>query len=51
MTEIDAVAYIRLKACRPMLSHKEYNALRDQFLAGDSAGVLAELRRLLQTES
>ena len=47
MTEIDGIAYIRLKACRPMLSHKEYNALREQLLAGDSAGVMAELRRFL----
>ena len=48
MTEIDAVAYIRLKACRPALSPKEYCTLREQLLSGDSAGVLAELRRLFQ---
>lgn len=48
MTEIDAVAYIRLKACQPMLTHGEYNSLRERLLSGDSAGVLAELRRLFQ---
>ena len=47
MTEIDAVAYIRLKACREIMSHKEYTHLREQLLAGDSAGVIAELRRFL----
>ncbi len=48
MTEIDAVAYIRLKACQPMLSYAEYNALRERLFSGDSAGVLADLRRLFQ---
>ena len=48
MTEIDAVAYIRLKACREMLSYKEYARLREQLLAGDSVGVMAELQRLLK---
>jgi hypothetical protein len=48
MTEIDAVAYIRLKACQPILSNKEYSTLREQLFNGDSAGVLAELRRLIQ---
>ena len=46
MTEIDAVAYIRLKACQPALSPREYITLREQLLSGDSAGVLAELRRI-----
>lgn len=48
MTEIDAVAYIRLKACQPVLSNKEYSSLRERLLSGDSAGVLADLRRILR---
>jgi hypothetical protein len=51
MTEIDAVAYIRLKACQPILSNKEYRTLREQLFNGDSAGVLADLRRILRDGS
>lgn len=47
MTEVDAVALIRLKACSHVLTNRQYKQLREQVLAGDSEGALRELETLL----
>ena len=47
MREIDPKSLIRLKAHRSQLSHQQYKTLRGQVLAGDAAGAMKGLRKLL----
>lgn len=48
MTQNEAAAYIRLKACSHRLTPQQYKTLRGQILAGDPAGAMKGLRKLLQ---
>lgn len=47
MRHIDKNALIRLKACSHRLSYLQYKTLRGQILAGDAAGAMKGLRKLL----
>ena len=47
MSENEAAAYIRLKACSHRLTREQYKTLRGQILAGDPAGAMKGLRSLL----
>ena len=51
MTDIDAVALIRLKACSHVLTHRQYKMLREQVLAGDPEGALRELEILITSKN
>lgn len=46
--KIDVNAIIRLKACRCRLSNQQYKTLRGQVFAGDSAGAMKGLRKILE---
>ena len=48
MQEVNVGAMIRLKNSRHLLSHQQYYTLRGQVLAGDAAGAMKGLRKLLQ---
>lgn len=47
MKEIDTSTLILLKGARQRLTPQQYRTLRGQVLAGDSAGALKGLRKLL----
>lgn len=47
MTQSEATAYIRLKACRHRLTTQQYKTLRGQILAGDPDGAMRGLRKLI----
>lgn len=50
MVEIDVNAMMFLKAYRSQLSQQQYKTLRGQVLAGDSAGAMKGLKKILQRE-
>lgn len=47
MKEIDTSTLILLKGARQRLTPQQYRTLRGQVLAGDSAGAMKGLRKLL----
>ena len=47
MKEIDTSILILLKGARQRLTQQQYRTLRGQVLAGDSAGAMKGLRKLL----
>ena len=47
MNDNEAAAYIRLKACSHVLTHRQYKMLREQVLAGDPEGALRGLEKIL----
>ena len=47
MSDNEAAAYIRLKACSHRLTNEQYKTLRGQILAGDPEGAMKGLRKLL----
>ena len=51
MKEIDTSTMILLKGARQRLTPQQYRTLRGQVLAGDSAGAMKGLRKLLLQES
>ena len=51
MKEIDTSTLILLKGARQRLTAQQYRTLRGQVLAGDSAGAMKGLRKLLLQES
>lgn len=51
MVEIDANAMMFLKAYRPQLTTQQYKTLRGQVLAGDAAGAMSGLKRILERKS
>lgn len=51
MKEIDTSTLILLKGARQRLTPQQYRTLRGQVLAGDSAGAMKGLRKLLLQES
>lgn len=51
MKEIDTSILILLKGARQRLTPQQYRTLRGQVLAGDSAGAMKGLRKLLLQES
>lgn len=48
--QIDTGALIRLKGARHRLTHQQYKTLRGQVLAGDPAGAMNGLRKILLLE-
>ena len=50
MKEIDTSILILLKGARQRLTQQQYRTLRGQVLAGDSAGAMKGLRKLLLQE-
>ena len=50
MKEIDTSTLILLKGARQRLTPQQYRTLRGQVLAGDSAGAMKGLRKLLLLE-
>ena len=50
MKEIDTSTMILLKGARQRLTAQQYRTLRGQVLAGDSAGAMKGLRKLLLQE-
>ena len=51
MVEIDVNAMMFLRAYRPRMTHQQYTDLRDKVLAGDSAGAMKGLQRILAKKS
>ena len=51
MKEIDTSTMILLKGARQRLTPQQYRTLRGQVLAGDSAGAMKGLRKLMLQES
>lgn len=47
MSGIDRNAIMNLKASRSILTKQQYKTLKGQILAGDSAGAMKGLKRLL----
>jgi hypothetical protein len=47
MSENEAAAYVRLMACSHRLTSEQYKTLRGQILAGDAAGAMKGLRKIL----
>lgn len=47
MKQINAAALIQIKGARPHLTAQQYRTLRGQVLAGDDAGALKGLRKIL----
>ena len=50
MIEVDVNAMMFLKAYRLHLSQQQYKTLRGQILAGDPAGAMKGLKKILQRE-
>lgn len=50
MTNVDVSAIIRLKACRHHLTTQQFKTLRGQVFAGDSAGAMKGLQKLLDNQ-
>ena len=48
MNQTEAIAYIRLKACRSRLTTQQYKTLRGQIFAGDAEGAMKGLQKLLK---
>lgn len=48
MKEVNVGALIRLKNAKHLLSDNQYYTLRGQVIAGDAAGAMKGLRKLLQ---
>lgn len=48
MQKINAAALIRVKAARPHLTAFQYRTLKGQVLAGDDAGALKGLEKILK---
>lgn len=48
MREINTMALIQLKAYRNVLTVQQYKTLRGQILAGDDAGAMKGLKKLLR---
>lgn len=48
MREINTTALIKLKAYRNVLTVQQYKTLRGQVLAGDDAGAMKGLKKLLR---
>lgn len=44
---IDHRAIIRLRSCKPRLTKQQYRTMRGQILAGNAAGAMKGLDRLL----
>ena len=47
MNPINSKALIQVKACRDRLTYQQYKTLRGQILAGDDAGAMKGLRKVL----
>lgn len=47
MQRFDVKAAMHLKACRDRLTKQQYNTLKGQILAGDGAGAMKGLRKLI----
>lgn len=47
MKQIDVAALIRLKGSRSQLTMQQYKTLRGQVFAGDAAGAMKGLQKLL----
>ena len=51
MVEIDVNAMVFLKAYRLQLTSQQYQTLREKVLAGDAAGAMNGLKRILEQKS
>ena len=49
-SQVDIQALMHLKACNGKLSRQQYKTLRGQILAGDAAGAMKGLQKILNTK-